>query len=74
MTNQVTEISAPWLLKNKYSTRGTSGCETSANHFKNVYPGSNFTTEILKKLPGHGFRNDAMVSQMLDYRFQPEDY
>lgn len=46
--------------------------------FLKCLPCTNFTIEILKKLPGlkndHGLRKDAMVSQMLDYRFQPEDY
>ena len=43
------------LKMNNYR-RGKSGCEIAINHFKNVYPGSKFATQILEKLPDNSYR------------------
>ena len=47
--------------------RGNSDCETAVNCFKNDCTGSKFSIEILEKLPGNNYRNDAVDSQMLEY-------
>ena len=52
--------------------RGNSDCETAINCFKNDCTGSKFSIEILEKLPGNGYRNSVVDSQMLEYRLQLE--
>ena len=52
--------------------RGNSDCETAINCFKNDCTGSKFSIEILEKLPGNGYRNNAVDSQMLEYGLQFE--
>ena len=50
--------------------RGISDCETAINCFKNDCTGTKFSIQILEKLPGNGYRNGAVYSQMLEYRLQ----
>ena len=45
--------------------RGESVSKIAISGFKNVCPGSKFTIQMLKKLPGKGFRNDTVDSQIL---------
>ena len=54
--------------------KAKSGCEIAIDHFKNVCPGANFTTQILEKLPGNGYKNGTRDLAMLRYRLEREDY
>jgi len=54
--------------------KAKSGCEIAIDHFKNVCPGANFTTLILEKLPGNGYKNGTRDLAMLRYRLEREDY
>lgn len=51
-----------------------SGCAITINGFKSVSSGSKCTIQILAKLPGNGYRNGTIGSQMLDYRIQCEGH
>ena len=52
---------------------GKSDCEIALKPFKNIFPGSKFTTQLLQKLLGNGYINDTINPQTLDYRLQCEE-
>ena len=66
-----------WKVINVYSRInvnrcGNSDCEIGINCFKNDCISSKFSIQILEKLPGNGYRNGAVDSQMLEYTLQLE--
>ena len=70
----VGESIVPVNLRMNVHRKGKSGCEILIDHFSNVCPGSNFSIDILEKLPGNGYINGSIDAEMRKYRLEREDY
>ena len=70
----VGESIVPVNLRMNVHRKGKSGCEILIDHFSNVCPGSNFSIDILEKLPGNGYTNGSIDAEMRKYRLEREDY
>ena len=70
----VGESVIPVNLRMNIHRRGKSGCEVAIDHFKNVCPGATFSIQILENLPGNGYKNGVVDSEMLKRRLQREDH
>ena len=57
-------------LRMNINRLGNSGSEIAIKCFKNDCTCSKFTIKMFEKLPGNGYRNGLVDSQMLEYRFQ----
>ena len=54
--------------------KGKSGCEILINHFKNICPNSSFFIQILEILPGDGYKDGALDTEMSSLRKAREDF
>ena len=70
----VGESIVPVNLRMNVHRKGKSGCEILIDHFSNVCHGSNFSIDILEKLPGNGYLNGSIDAEMRKYRLEREDY
>lgn len=70
----VGESVTPLHLRINVHRKGKSGCEIVINHFNCCCPNSSFFIQILELLPGDGYKDGALDTEMTALRKEREDY
>ena len=69
----VGESIVPINLRMNIHRAGKSSCKMFNEHYKDVCPGATFSIQILEKLPGNGYKNGKIDTEMRRYRKKRED-